>query len=556
MRTLSRPWTAALVLLTLCPLPGRGQEKLTSIPEISRRLALFAPAEITADLSKLPKNDRDAIPAIIGAARIAEEIYLKQTWGGNDTLLARLAADTSEDGRLRLRYFHVNMGPWSVVDGFKPFIADAPNVKSARGSLYPQDMYRRDWGPWFIRLSTADQAKAAGPHTVIRRDSTGMLTMVPYSTEYAAALGPASEALTKAAGLVSDTGTRKALIALATAFTNDDYASAEEASLLSRGPLSVMIEPSDKSVDGLFYYKRGFEAVVGVRNAAETERLKTIEPRMAEIGKLLGAGPETRPAGVRGIRLRVDDAIFLAGGARVGALGTAVRLPSLNGVPSGVEGRTTLLRNVHEAKFRLIQKPIADSILAGDQAGAVTFEAFFLHLMTHELSHRFDADPAGLQVAETTGTGSAVPPADPLVEARADAAALAGLQFLVDQKTLAKKLEASLYPTLFSSLIRALRFGLADPYSRGAAIQMNYYMERQAVLPDPGSRRFRVDAGKMKLAAAELFKEITAALADPSGGKKETFMSRYAVMPPGLTTLRESLTGIPYDLEPSFPAAD
>ncbi|HLB00496.1 MAG TPA: hypothetical protein VJO14_03840 [Bacteroidota bacterium] len=549
------PFGTALVgLLTIARVSGFAQEDLTDVSTVQHRLKLFAPAVITANLSVLGKNDRQALAEIIGAARVAEKIYLRQVWRGNDSLLAVLRSDTSRDGRARLRYFSINLGPWSVADRFRAFIGGVPAVKPSRGTIYPEDMDRSEWGAWFIGLTGPEQQKAAGPLYVIRRDSGGGLLTVPYHTEYADLLTPASQALRRAGQLVTDTTSRNALAAIADAFTDDGYAAAEDAIMASDGPINVMIAPSTRSVDGLFHYKKGFEAVVSIRNARATARMKLLEKHIDAVEKYLAVTPGGRADATGGMTLRVDDAVYLGGGSRYGAVGTAVRLPSDIRTAGERVSLTRLLRNVHEAKFTLIQRPIADSLINPDQAAATSFNAFFLHMMMHELSHRFDrrgADTAAGGQASTSGGAL-----DALQEARADAAGLAGLQYLADRGTLDRKLETSLYPTGLSSLLRALRFGLVDAYAIGAAIQFNYFMERKAVVADAYPRKYKVDISKMKTAAKDLFGEISSVLGSATPAIRDSFMTKYAVMPAGLSGLRERTADIPYDLDPSFPIAD
>lgn len=555
MSTFLRTALTCLALVAMTPRPVLPQVDLTDVHVIEQRLKLFAPAELSADLSTLPKGDREALPDIIRAAEVVDSLYLRQAWEGNTALLDQLRRDTSADGKIRLRYFKLNLGPWSVADRLLTFIAGAPQLKPSRGTLYPSDMPRREWGPWFIKQNDMVQRQAIGPLYVIRRDSSGTLMTVPYAVEYASLLSPASRDLRSAAGLVADTSTRNTLLAIARAFGDDDYAAAEKAMLHSEGPLNVMIGPTDRSADGLFWYKRGFEAVVGVRNERETGRLKLLEIHLPAIEKFLTGRTTTGGGETPGATIRVDDAVYMGGGSRVGSVGTAVRLPSDTGAVEGNERRTNLLRNVHEAKFRLIQKPIADLMLNPQQAKEITFDVFFLHLMMHELSHRFQDVVSDSMAMASLSLETPDERIAGLREAGADAAGLVGLQFLIGKGTLDKKIETSLYTGEVSSLLRALRFGLTDNYAKGAAIQFNYYLEQGAVLPDTDSRRYRVDVAKMKKAAKDLFTEIAPLLEDPSPARRDTFMSRYADVPPGLSTLRERLAGIPYDLEPSFPLA-
>ena len=47
----------------------------------------FAPAEIRADLTALPANERRALGKLVDAARLMDSLFLRQVWAGNDAML-------------------------------------------------------------------------------------------------------------------------------------------------------------------------------------------------------------------------------------------------------------------------------------------------------------------------------------------------------------------------------------------------------------------------------------------------------------------------------------
>ena len=71
--------------------------------------ARFAPVDLSADLSALPANERQALAKLVDAARVLDALYLRQVWAGNASMLQALAHDTSDLGQARLRYF---LRPW------------------------------------------------------------------------------------------------------------------------------------------------------------------------------------------------------------------------------------------------------------------------------------------------------------------------------------------------------------------------------------------------------------------------------------------------------------
>src|SRR5262245_21457536 len=85
--------------------------------ELTPMIARFAPAEITANVSALPDNERQALAKLIDAARLMDSLFLRQVWSGNDALLQQLSRDAlprASDAAAaadRLHYFLINKGP-------------------------------------------------------------------------------------------------------------------------------------------------------------------------------------------------------------------------------------------------------------------------------------------------------------------------------------------------------------------------------------------------------------------------------------------------------------
>src|SRR6186713_2910274 len=100
----------------------RDQEStvMPTLAELQKMTARYAPADIGADVSALPKNERDALARLIEASRIMDALFLRQVWAGNDAMLHDLASmaarpvgpRASRSAAARLRYFLINKGPW------------------------------------------------------------------------------------------------------------------------------------------------------------------------------------------------------------------------------------------------------------------------------------------------------------------------------------------------------------------------------------------------------------------------------------------------------------
>src|SRR5262249_5344351 len=104
MKSLSRLYFTGLLLalgaaLIGCAPPApevakKEEPKMTSGMSLEAKIHRFAPTEISADVSHLSPNDRQALDKVIEAARLLDPLFRRQVWSGNDALLRKLEADT------------------------------------------------------------------------------------------------------------------------------------------------------------------------------------------------------------------------------------------------------------------------------------------------------------------------------------------------------------------------------------------------------------------------------------------------------------------------------
>ena len=78
------------------------------MPDLARLEAMtarFAPVEISADISKLPARERNALSRLVQAGLIMDSLFLRQVWAGNPSMLLDLLKDETPLGKARLHYF-------------------------------------------------------------------------------------------------------------------------------------------------------------------------------------------------------------------------------------------------------------------------------------------------------------------------------------------------------------------------------------------------------------------------------------------------------------------
>ena len=114
----------------------------------------FAPVDLGADLTALPAQEQQALARLVAAARFMDALFLRQVWAGNDALLQRLARREGPEAAAQRRAFLLNKGPWSRLDGDRPFVAGVP-AKPGGANFYPADATRGEIERWLDGLPSA-----------------------------------------------------------------------------------------------------------------------------------------------------------------------------------------------------------------------------------------------------------------------------------------------------------------------------------------------------------------------------------------------------------------
>jgi hypothetical protein len=196
---------ATMILFAATNIPMLAQQskskKTSSAPglaQLEKMTARFAPTPLRVDTSRLSAGDRQALVKLIEAGRLLDNVFMMQYWKSDIDLYARLQRDKTPLGKARLRYFWINKGPWSVLDGYKAFLPGVPSEKPRGANFYPEDMTGAQFESWAGSLTKEEQEQAKGFFTVIRwKDEAGSkihkdLVAIPFSEEYKDDLTPVS----------------------------------------------------------------------------------------------------------------------------------------------------------------------------------------------------------------------------------------------------------------------------------------------------------------------------------------------------------------------------
>src|SRR5690348_9587393 len=273
-------------------------------------------------------------------------------------------------------------------------------------------------------------------------------------------------------------------------------------------PIDITIGPYETYNDEIFGYKAGFEAYVNLRDDAETTKLKFFGDHLQDVENNLPIDPKYRnPKLGSQAPIRVVNEVFSAGDGAHGVQTAAYNLPNDERVVAEKGSKRVLLKNFQQAKFDTVLTPIAAVALVPQDRALVAFEAFFTHILMHELMHGLGPQTIQVNGRESTVRQELKEMNGPLEEAKADVSGLWALQYLMDKGFLDKKQERSMYVTFLASTFRTLRFGLTDAHAKGMALQVNNLLDGGAVRIDAVGR-FSLDVPKAKKAVTALTHQI------------------------------------------------
>ena len=523
--------------------------------ELNKMIRRFAPTIMTANTARLSPKDRKALQKIIAVAKLYDALYLRQIWSGNDALLKKLEADKTPLGRLRLHYFMINKGPWSQLDDNEPFI-EGVGPRPPYANFYPADITKDEFNSWLNSLSADEKEKATGYFYTIRRDANGNLKTVPYSEEYREFLEPAAKLLREAAALTTNTTLKDFLEKRAAAFLSNDYYDSDVAWMDLDSPIDLTMGPYETYEDELFGYKAAFEAYVTLRDDAETAKLKKFSSYLQELENNLPIDPKYRnPKLGAASPIRVVNEVFSSGEGNSGVQTAAFNLPNDERVVKEKGSKRIMLKNVQDAKFNKTLIPISRVVLEPAQLSNLSFDAFFTHILTHELMHGLGPHNITVGGEQTTVRKQLKELYSAIEEAKADVTGLWALQYLIDKGVVPKTMQRTLYTTYLASMFRSVRFGINEAHGRGVAMQFNYFSDEGAVRYDEKSGRFSVDQTKFKAAARKLTHELLTIEAEGSYDEARAILVKYAVIRPPMKSALDKLKDVPVDIEPVFPLA-
>lgn len=533
---------------------------------VARNLASYKSLPLTTDLSSLSEVEKQTLRHLIDAAKVADEIFWLQAWGDKKLLLDRIKNDTLK------RFIELNYGPWDRLNNNAPFVQGMGEKPKGAG-FYPANITRAEWDQWNNPLKN-------NPYSVVKRDETGKLVSEPFHTAYRENMIEMVKHLSLAANTIRQEDERFAnfLIERCNALMQGEYNSSDIHWLgLLNNRLDIIIGPIENYEDEFQGIRTAFESYVMVRDMTWTQKLEKYVSLLPSLQQSLpvdaaykptlamNSPQSSMPAGNAdamvvieaplpgapdgpkpGSSLAVFDVIYYAGHNNAGSKTIAVNLPNDEKLQQEYGTRRSQLKNVMQAKFDNMVKPIAGLMLVESQAAKVNFDAFFNNVMFHEVAH-------GLGVKNTVDGKATVREAlaadfSPIEECKADVLGLYMVTKLLETGELTGNID-DFYVTFVAGTFRSVRFGAASAHGKANMIIFNTLLSKGAVSRQKNGK-YLVNVPEMKKIISNLAAELLTLQGDGNKTGVSNMLNTRAVISETLKADLVSIekAGIPVDL--------
>lgn len=547
MKTSALIVTGLLFLIMLNPAMA---QKKGGGDMLKKQISKYAPVVIKYDTTLLDSREKVVLKKLYEASRIMDEIFLDQVYSKNRDIKAKLSSSPAGRNKLVLDYFNINFGPFDRLDHNKPFFGNDPKPLGA--NFYPEDMTKEEFLTW-IKNHPEDEAAFTSEFTMIRRNGD-KLVAIPYSEYFREPLSKASKLLREAADFTDNESLKKYLLLRAKAFETNDYFESDFAWMdLKDHKIEFIIGPYEVYEDEMFNYKASFESFLTIKDPEESKKLAKFGNYLIDIEKNLPIDNKYKNTD-RGSEspIMVVQQVYSAGDTKAGVQTLAFNLPNDERVRAQKGSKKVMLKNLHEAKFEKLLKPIADIVLDHNQLPFVTFDGFFNHTLMHEMSHGVGPGFITVNGVNTEVKKELKETYSTLEECKADILGMYNNIFMIDKGVYTREFEKDILVTFLAGIFRSVRFGINEAHGGGNAIIYNFLSEKGGYKYDPVKKNVSVDFVRIYPALKELANKVLMIQATGDYQAAKDFIQKYAVDSESLKILRDKLSSLPVDIRPVY----
>jgi hypothetical protein len=472
----------------------------------------------------------------IDAAKHADNIFWKQSFGNKEKLI-----DDIKDNNIQ-KFALINYGTWDRLDGNKPFV-EKYGIKPVGARFYPSNM--TFWE--FDALNSDDKYSM---YTIIRRKKNGNLITIPYHKAYKNDVNKISEILNKASAITENKNLKNYLKLRAKAISTDNYLASDIAWVdMKNNRVDIIIGPVETYEDLLLGAKASYEAYVLVKDKKWTKKLNKFVDILPELQRMLPVDEKYKnEIPVVNSDIGVYDVVYAAGDCNAGGKRISIVYPFIGQEGYNKGSRKLQFKNVMNAKFEKILKPISNEMIDANQLNNVKFDAFFKISVFYEVGN-------SLGMTNTINNRGSIKQAlrEKYNIANELKSNILSLFFITKLQEMGGILNdkdiMDNYVTFMADIIRSVRFGASNSQATANLIIYNYFKENNAFTINSNGK-YKIDFENMKNATSNLSKQILIIQGNGDYDGASKLIEKYGKIPP---TLQKSLdiivdAGIPVDI--------
>lgn len=493
---MSKKIIISLILFSILFLQCTTSSKKDAQPKskIEKLVLNYADVKLEPDLSILTENQKKMLPLLFEAAQIIDDLYWIQTCSNKKEIMKLITTDNV------MKYYKINYGPWDRLNGMKSFIKGAGERPNGV-NFYPTDMSYQE----FDELNDLDKYSS---YTLLRRNEIGGLQTIEYHKAYKDKLVKISELLNKAAELSEDKDFKQYLKIRAAAMLSDRYYDSEIAWMeMKDNVIDFIVGPIEDIEDRLYYTKAAYESMILIKDkksSKELEKYSLLVPYLQQNLPIDTKYKQEVPGMLSDIM--VYDVVYCSGSWNAGGKRISITLPFDGQVQLKVGSRKLQFKNVIEAKFEKILKPISELLIEEDQLNHVKAKAFFENTMFYEIG-------SALGIKNTINNKGTVHEAlkdqdNIIAECKNDILSLFFVTKLFEMGEMNESNLMDNYVTYMADVFRSVRFGISNDQGVANMIRFYYFEEMGAFTRNKKTGKYRINFDEMKEAMLSLSKEI------------------------------------------------
>lgn len=536
-----------LIALAGCQKPK--EKPMEEKSELQKKIDAFAKIEINVKMDHLSLKEKELVKTLVQAGEIADDIFWKQTSYDAVSTYEMLKSKTDKASKEALEYVKINYGPYDR-ETRKRFVGEGPQDHPDGAAFYPSDMTKDEFEK-YVKANPKEEKELTGLYTVILRDD-GKLKAVPYHQAYKTELEAMSKLLENASQLAENESLKIYLAARAKAILTDDYYESDVLWMkLKDNNVDVVIGPIENYEDNMFNYKAAYESAVMIKDPEGTKELQVFQSHLDALEQNLPQKKEyIRPSAGKANVLEVVNIAYFGGDFQKGIKTIAASLPNDPRVHEEYGGKKQMYKNLMEAKFEKIVKPIGEKVLADEFRKYIDAHSFTTFVTMHEVSHTlgrgfvYGNDKMDVRKA-LKELHSAIE------EAKADVLGIYNMDYFKRQGMYDDEAMKRHYVTYLVGLFRSIRFGAEEAHGKANIAQMVFLKEQGAVARD-AKGNWTINFDKFQSGVAALGKVLLEIEAEGNYEGAKNFIERYGKLTDDVKADLAKMTDIPRDLNTTY----